>query len=107
MLPVLILALLWIGAIVTEYTGKPLCRKPFAYLIFPLGFLILGMFRIALSIHSHSKVLAYAGSADPGQMAADGMVLSRALFWIVSLAAASLLSAVIVMLCRGDKRKAE
>ena len=105
MIPVLILTLLWVWALVTEFTHRPLCRRPFAYLIFPLGFVILACLRIALGMNEFFGTMKIQGPMDPIEFAEDGLVLSRALLWIAGLASASWFSAVVVMLCRGDKRR--
>ena len=103
MLPVLILALLWIGSLVTEFTGKPICRKVFTCLLFPLGFVILACLRIAVYSLRFFEEFKMSGPMDSMQFGDDGLVFTRSLIWIVGLAAASFFTAVITMLCRGDR----
>ncbi|MDX1679635.1 MAG: hypothetical protein R3242_02790, partial [Akkermansiaceae bacterium] len=95
---------LWVGAIVTEFYGKPLCRHPMAYLIFPMGFLVLFSFRISMFFLTVYQNHAARRGVDYDTQVDEGMMLARSLIVIGSAAALSLLSAVIVMLCRGKTK---
>ncbi|MGA0899137.1 MAG: hypothetical protein ACO3SO_01890, partial [Luteolibacter sp.] len=94
MLPFMLLFALWLWALISEFTRKPFCSHPLACMLFPIGFLILGMLRIALSWYEISTTMLSAGSMDPGQAGSDGLVAARALFVIGGAAALSLISAV-------------
>ena len=51
MIPLLILALVWAFAVTAEVFQRPLFKNLALHFLFPLGFVILAMIRVALGFH--------------------------------------------------------
>jgi hypothetical protein len=107
MIPFLILTAFWAVTIFSEVIQRPFLANPAIHLLFPLGFLILGMIRLSLGFHLFFDSMRISGAMDGYQLSQDGLVFSRALLVLVSAAAISSVSTLCVLLwtSRGSKSR--
>lgn len=99
MIPFCLLTVAWIVAASSELIQRPLFRDVAAHLLFPLGFVILALLKIAHGFYNLADAIRLTGDASTA-LYLDGMVSARALAVMVAAAILSLFTTTLVWLVR-------